>query len=127
MGAHDSSSDAGLPLTPALPTVPLPQAHTTSAVVPTLAEPSFRQAGASKWPPAVDACERADGADEPHGLYRHAAQQLSHTNHGVNAVTGAIAFIATLGLSLLSFRYYETPFLKLKSHFSHQVHFAPPS
>ena len=65
--------------------------------------------------------------DLPHGLYRHAAQQLSHTNHGVNAVTGAIAFVATLGLSLLSFRYYETPFLKLKSHFSHQVHFAPPS
>ena len=65
--------------------------------------------------------------DLPHDLYRHVCTRLFHTQRGVDLGVAALALLSTTVLSLLSFRYYETPFLKLKSHFSHQVHFAPPS
>ncbi len=63
--------------------------------------------------------------DLPHDLYHHVCARLFHTQRSVDLGVAALALVCTTVLSILSFRFYETPFLRLKSRFSHQVHFAP--
>jgi peptidoglycan/LPS O-acetylase OafA/YrhL len=61
--------------------------------------------------------------DTYYGLSAHLTHRLSLYLPGIDMnshreLTAVVAFIGTLALSALSFRYLETPFLRLKRHFT---------
>ncbi len=60
--------------------------------------------------------------DIPHDIYNHLAGPFGHYQHPAAAVIG---LICTIALSMLSYRFYEAPFLRFKSHFASQTHTAP--
>ena len=57
--------------------------------------------------------------DLPRLFYAHLAAQLvaGMTAHQWQVMTAVIGFPATLAISYLSFRFFETPFLRLKDKF----------
>ncbi len=52
-----------------------------------------------------------------HNLYASIAHRLTHSHGPSLNLTSLIALTGTLLLSFLSYRYFETPFLRLKRHF----------
>lgn len=61
--------------------------------------------------------------DLPHGFYQRMAFAMAPSHPLVTLLL--LAFTCTLAISVLSYRFYETPFLRLKARFSHQAHHAP--
>lgn len=62
--------------------------------------------------------------DPPHLFYLKLAAHFIGPRHSVPLLTAVIAFLTTLILSTLSFRFFETPILRLKRYFGHQTHHA---
>lgn len=61
--------------------------------------------------------------DLPHGFYQRLAFAIA-PNHPLVTLL-LLAFTCTLAITVLSYRFYETPFLRLKNRFTHQAHHAP--
>ena len=55
-----------------------------------------------------------------HGLYGRLFRHLfgDHVKHGGIVGLALLAFVGTLLLATLSFRFFESPFLRLKSRFA---------